>query len=68
MKNALTILSFALFAFTLSSCEKCATCTTTEDDPNATSSERVTEICGRGREYTDQVTIYERTNWTCTEN
>jgi hypothetical protein len=68
MKKALTILSVAFFAFALSSCEKCATCTTTEDDPNATSTVRETEICGNGREYTDQVTIYERTNWTCTEN
>ena len=68
MKKSLTILSFALLALTFESCEKCATCTTFEEDPNATTTERVAEICGRGRDFTDQVTVYERTNWECVEN
>ena len=61
-----SILASALFGF--QSCEKCATCKSVEDDPNALSETRTTEICGRGRNYTDQVTIYERSNWECNEN
>lgn len=63
---AAAIIAFAFVS--LESCEKCATCVTTEDDPNATEDSRTTEICGRGRNYSDQITIYERTNWECTEN
>jgi hypothetical protein len=68
MKKLITasILATALFGF--QSCEKCASCVTAEDDPNALSETRTTEICGRGRNYTDQVTIFERSNWECTEN
>lgn len=55
----------ALFATT--SCEKCATCTTTSDDP-ATFGEKITEeVCGRGRAYDDQIKIYEQ-SWDCTAN
>lgn len=65
MKKTLTIVLFAAAGFSLNSCERCATCTTVEDDPTATSETRTTEICGQGRDFTDQVTIYERTNWEC---
>ena len=68
MKKIILLSATVLSTFGFMSCERCATCTTFEDDPNAIQDERTTEICGRGRQYTDQVTIYERTNWECAEN
>lgn len=67
MKKLFTASIIAIAAFGIQSCEKCATCTTIEEDPNINSDTRTTEVCGRGREYTDQITIYERSNWECTE-
>lgn len=68
MKRALTILSAAALTFAFTSCEKCAVCTTVSDDP-LTEGETITqEVCGVGREYTDQITIYERNDWTCDES
>jgi len=68
MRTALLSISAALYIFALSSCEKCATCTTTSDDPQTQGETLTTEVCGTGKEYTDQIEIYERTNWTCSEN
>lgn len=67
MKRTFTLLSVAALAFAFTSCEKCATCTTISDDPQTEGEELQTDVCGVGREYTDQVTIYERNNWTCSE-
>ena len=69
MKRVFTILICATGLAALStSCQKCATCTTTSDDP-ATFGEPITqEVCERGRNYDDMIIIYERGAWTCTEN
>lgn len=66
MKRLFTILAVGASLAALStSCQKCAVCTTTSDDP-ATFGETITEdVCGRGRNYDDLVKIYERGAWTC---
>mgnify|MGYP000129380626 CR=1 FL=1 len=68
MKRVFTLLGMAAALFAFSSCEKCATCTSISDDPYTYGEELTNEVCGRGREYSDQITIYERTNWECVEN
>jgi len=70
MKKALFFAAILVSVASMNACKKCSTCTTTEDDPivNPDSLTRTTEFCGRGRNYTDQVTIYESQNWKCTEN
>lgn len=67
MKRPFTILALLSLTLFFSSCEKCATCTSVSDDPQTEGQTITSEVCGVGREYTDQVEIYERTNWECTE-
>ena len=68
MRTALLSFAAALYLIALTGCEQCATCTTVSDDPQTVGQTLSTEVCGTGKEYTDQVEIYERNNWTCSEN
>ena len=61
--NALHI---SVIAF--SSCEKCSTCTTTSEDPETFGTVITDEVCGSGRDYDDQIEIYNTANWDCVEN
>lgn len=66
MKSLFVLAAVVLISFT--GCERCATCTTVSDDPQTEGETITQEVCGRGRDYTDQKAIYEGTNWTCIEN
>ena len=65
MKRLFTLLGISAALMLTSSCEKCATCTSVSDDPLTAGETLTDEICGIGRDYDDQVTIYERANWDC---
>lgn len=63
----MTILSAIALVALVSSCEKCSTCTSVSDDPQSFGEELIDEVCGTGRDYDDQIEIYERSGWDCTE-
>lgn len=62
MKKALLVL-VGVTLFGLSSCEKCSTCTFQNDD----GTEEISEFCGRGHIYRDQLDQHERTGWNCSD-
>lgn len=68
MRTAILTFSAALYIFAMASCEKCATCTSVSDDPQTSGETLTDEVCGTGKEYEDKIEIYERSDWTCTED
>jgi hypothetical protein len=67
MNKVYTFIFCAISAVAFTSCEKCSTCTTISEDPETLGETITDEICGRGRDYDDQLEIYTRSNWDCTE-
>ncbi|MEX2596424.1 MAG: hypothetical protein WEC59_05785 [Salibacteraceae bacterium] len=65
MNKLFTLLFSAAFILFLSSCEKCSTCTSVSDDPQTMGEQITDEVCGTGKNYSDQIEIYERTGWDC---
>jgi hypothetical protein len=69
MKRLFTLMICGTALAALStSCQQCATCTTTSDDPATLGENMTEEVCARGRNYDDLIKIYERGAWTCTAN
>ncbi|MEZ4720637.1 MAG: hypothetical protein R2813_02030 [Flavobacteriales bacterium] len=68
MKQLFTTLLVLAVITAFTSCKTCGTCTNVSDDPQDSVDVITDEFCGRGREYSDWVTIHERTDWECTEN
>lgn len=68
MNKFLTISFFATFALSISSCEKCSTCTSVSEDPLTLGETLTTDVCDNGRDYEDQIEIYTRSGWECVES
>jgi hypothetical protein len=67
MNKVYTFILCAISAIAFSSCEKCSICTTTSEDPETFGQVIDDKVCGTGRDYDDQLEIYSRSNWECTE-
>ena len=61
MKKIIVCVSVVCMLSTMTSCKKCSSCTAPDDV------ERVSEFCGNGRTYADQLKVYEKAGWTCTK-
>lgn len=68
MKQILIAAAIISTLSALTACKKCATCTSVTDDPTDTIGTITDDFCGRGREYSDWITIHERRGWECTED
>lgn len=68
MHKVITLFSALALVVLVSSCEQCSTCTSVSDDPQTFDETLTDEVCGTGRDYDDQIEIYERSGWECTEN
>ena len=63
MKKFFFLLIAAAFTVSISSCEKCATCTYNDPEDGLITS----DFCSKGRAYEDQKAIHEDQGWSCTE-
>ncbi|MCH9823372.1 hypothetical protein N8085_02730 [Salibacteraceae bacterium] len=48
----------------LSSCEKCSTCTFNDPEQGELVSD---DVCQKGKQYDHVLEMYDRNGWTCTE-
>ena len=63
MKKLFFLFLAVAFTFSLSSCERCATCT--YNDP--ADGQIVSDFCSKGRAFEDQKQIHEEQGWSCSE-
>jgi hypothetical protein len=68
MKKVFVLGLVAAVGIAFSSCEKCATCTSISEHPATFGDELTEQVCGKGRNYEDNITIYTRSGWECAEN
>lgn len=69
MKKLITITVAVVTLISLNSCKKCSTCTiNTYSSKTAADTTLTSEFCGSGNVYKDELSVYEKNNWVCTEN
>ena len=68
MRRLAEVLFLGFLMAGISSCKRCATCTSTVTDPYASVGDTITvDFCERGHVYDNQLETYERSGWLCVE-